>query len=68
MSTGAGRRSRPVASAVPSRMTPQPASITALGCSPSTNAPQPMAKAGIKKVTEIARVEPTLAMSLNYST
>ena len=63
---GTRDRSRPVASAVPPRMTAQPTSIVRVTVSPRNSPPHSIAKAGIRKVTVIAVAGPTRAISRKY--
>ena len=63
-----GRGSNPVANAVPARIMAQPITIRMVKVSPKNIAPHTTAKAGIRKVTEIALAGPMWAMSRKYST
>lgn len=58
-----GSGSIPNTNAVPIGMSPQPASITSVMCSSSSNAPHSMPNAGIRKVTVSALVGPTSAIN-----
>ena len=57
----------PVASAVPSRITAQPATIAGVRRSARNSAPHSTANAGTRKVTEIAFDAPAWAISRKYS-